>query len=233
MAAPKTTGESPNPTTPNPTTPTASTLSAAQVAAGAYELQPARQKPEDSFWGELEAQGGALIAHAQPDLDYRFLLASEYPADGRQLYEHRQALVNRGFEAISGPLYKGPARPEHVPGQSTAEVWARPRRFADEEFRVRLARSCLNETFAKIYHRRCVAEGAPQKRYLPEALEYAMLVHHDLLTDTRGIVRQPGRTRDIAAERRLITSLARVAPVHPHADRRDPVREAIAAAQKG
>ncbi len=207
-------------------------LTPAQLGAAAYEVTKPRVKPEDAIWARLDGEAASgQVVNADPALDYRFLDAASYAADGRRLYEDRQALVNRGFEPISGPLYKGPQRREFVPGVSTAELWCRPRRLADDEFRVLLARNCLSPSWAKIYYRRCVAEGAPERRYLPEGLEYAMLVHHDLLADSKRVLIKPGVPRDHARERLVITNLARTAPVHPYsATQADPVRDAIAAA---
>lgn len=208
-------------------------LTPAQLAAANFELQAPRAAPKDSLWASVEGDGGrASIRNAKAELDYRLLDTAQFPADGRQLYSERQKLVDKGYEPISGPLYKGPVRTEFV-GVATAELWARPIELENEAFRVRIARSCLSERFAQYYHRRCCAEDAPEKRWLPEAIEYAMLVHHGLLQDTKHLMSRPGEPRDHARERLVITNLARKVDVHPRGAAPDPVREAFANMGKG
>jgi hypothetical protein len=208
-------------------------LTPAQMAAAAYELQRPRVPANESIWSSVEGEGGRTnIRNANPDLDYRTLDTSLYPADGRQLYAERQKLTDRGYEPISGPLYKGAPRREFI-GVATVELWARPIELANEEFRVRIARSCLSEQYANYYWRRCCAEDAPEKRWLPEPLEYAMLVHHGLQPDTKALMTRPGVGRDLARERTIITNLARKVDVHPRGSAPDPVREAFASMGKG
>lgn len=202
----------------------ATEMTPAQLAAAAYELRPAASgKVEDGIWGSIGKEGGdGIVVNAEPGWDYRWLVATDYGPDGRALHAARQGLVDRGFEVISGPLYNGPPRREFVSGRSAVELWRRPQRLADEEWRALLAKSCLDERYASQYHRRCCAEGAPQTRYLPEALEYAMLVIHGLAKDTQRL--NPTREHVIA--------LARRAPVHPlgfgPGAKSDPLHEAFA-----
>ena len=208
-------------------------LTPAQLSAASFELQKPKTALADMLWAKVEGDGlRSKIRNAARELDYRILDTALFPGDGRALYSERQKLMNRGFEPISGPLYKGDARPEFV-DIATAELWARPRDLDDEEFRVRVARQCLSEWFANYYFRRCCAEDAPEKGWLPEALEYAMLVHHGLLDDTKHLMRRPGAERDLARERLIITNLARKVKVHPRGTAPDPVREAFAESLRG
>lgn len=210
-----------------------SDLTPAQLAAAQYELRRSSTPTNELIWSGVDAEGvRSAIRNADPSLDYRILDGAQYPPDGRKLFNERQALMDRGFEPISGPLYKGAPRREFVP-IGTAEMWARPIDVADEEFRVRIARSCLSLRYAEYYYRRCVAEEAPEKRFLPEALEYAMLVHHDLLDDTKRLMTRPGQNRDLERERGIIIALARQVKVRPRGATPDPIREAFANFSRG
>lgn len=200
----------------------------AALAAGAYELQKPRAAPKDAIWAKVDGDGSATqIRNADPTLDYRILDTAQYPPDGRALYAARQRLTDRGFDPISGLLYKGSPRREFV-GVPTAEIWARSIDLDDEEFLARLAKSCLSAQYANYYWRRCVAEGAPEKRWLPEPLEYAMLVHHGLQHDTKRLMTRPGAVPDVERERTIIINLVRKVKVHPRGSQPDPVREAFA-----
>lgn len=202
----------------------ASDLSPSQLAAAAYELRPpASGSVEDGIWGAVASdQGTGVVVGAEPGWDHRWLTPTDFGPDGRALHQARQGLVDRGFAAISGPCYSGPVRKEFVAGRPGVELWRRPSKIADEEWRALLAKSCLDERWASQYWRRCCSEGAPQTRYLPEALEYAMLVIHGLAKDVNRL--NPTREHVIA--------LARRAPVHPlgvgPGSKSDPLREAFA-----
>lgn len=198
-------------------------LAPSQLAAAAFDLRPASVAPEEAIWGAAGSdQVSGVVVNAEPGYDYRFLVATDYAPDGRALHQERQAFVDRGFVAVSGPCYSGPQRREFVSGRSAVEIWRRPQRIHDEEWRALLAKSCLDERWASQYWRRCCAEGAPQKRYLPEPLEYAMLVVHGLAKDTQRL--NPTREHIIA--------LARRATVHPlgfgPGSKPDPLRDAFA-----
>lgn len=210
-----------------------SDLTPAQLSAAQYELRKSSTPTNELIWSGVDGEGSrSAIRNANPDLDYRVIDTASFPPDGRKLYNERQALTDRGFEPISGPLYKGTPRREFVP-VGTAEVWARPIELADEEFRVRMARSCLSLRYAEYYYRRCVADEAPEKRFLPEALEYAMLVHHDLLDDSKRLMTRPGQNRDLERERGIIINLARQVKVRPRGSAPDPVREAFSTFSRG
>lgn len=205
----------------------ADNLTEAQRAAAQYELRAG--PPGSSRWDVLdEGASSDLVSGTEHGWDYRFLIGSAYPADGRALYEDRQRLAERKFVPVSGPLYKGPARREHVPSQPTAEVWRRPQAEADDDWRLELARSCLNRQFARAYFRRCVTHQVAT-RWLSEPLEYAMLVFHGLAKDTKGVFPIP---RSLAHERKVIINLARRTVVHPNADKPDTFKAAFAEAAK-
>lgn len=204
------------------------TLAPAQIAAQ-HELRVPVVEPAQQIWGEIGADGagpgGSLVVNADPNTDYRFLEPDTYPADGRALTAARQRYMDRGYQPITGPLYKGEPRREYVPGRSV-ELWARPIELAEEEWRADFCRRLLDERWVQIYWRRCCAEGAPERRWLPdlgavgEALEYAVLVVHGLQKDTKRLA----PTRD------NIVAFARRVPVHPRRTtaQTDPVRAAWA-----
>ncbi len=206
------------------------TLSPAQIAAQQHELRAPVVEPAQQIWGDIgtdgAALGGSLVVNGDPNSDYRFLEPDTYPADGRALTVARQRLMDRGYQAITGPLYKGEVvRREYVPGRSV-EIWARPIDLAEEEWRADFCKRLLDERWVQIYWRRCCAEGAPERRWLPdlgpvgEALEYAVLVVHGLAKDTKRL----------SPTREHIVSFARRVPVHPLRTKAqtDPVRAAWA-----
>lgn len=196
-------------------------ITPAQAAAAQFELRrPSKDRVAEGIWGNIgDGDVGGVVVNGNINEDYRFLVATDYPADGRALHQARQELADRGFEPISGPLYTGPTRREFVAGRAAVELWSRPKALADDEWRASLAKSCLSSTWAQMYWRRSCMEGAPQVRWLPEALEYATLVVHGLAKDTKNL--RPTREHIIA--------LARRAPVHPAGtSKSDPLRDAFA-----
>jgi hypothetical protein len=189
---------------------TDTSLSPAQLAAKRFSLEKPTIDPRDRAWAnstQVDVTQG--VANAVPGYDYRYLVTSQYPADGRELHDERQRLVTRGFEPITGPLADDPtAAREYVRDEPTAEIWRRPQEIADDEWRAQLARNVLSLSWAEHYHRRCILGTKPENRWLGVPLEEAMMAHHGLSTrpQDRG---QRGQLAD------RIRSLCRKFRVHP------------------
>lgn len=205
MASPKKNTEAVDPT---PETDTS--LSPAQLAAKRFALEKPTIDPRERAWSaSTEDETLQGIANAVAGYDYRYIVTSQYPADGRELHEERQRLVTRGFEAITGPLAEDPAAArEYVRDEPTAEIWRRVQEIADDEWRAQLARNCLSRPWAEHYNRRCILGDKPENRWLGKPLEEAMLAHHGLSKNPHDQA-----LRDRNADR--IRSLCRKFRVHP------------------
>lgn len=191
---------------------TDTSMSPAQLAARRFTLERPDVDPRERAWsqatGVTTRQG---VVNAEDGFDYRYLVTSQYPADGRELHAERQKLVSRGFEPITGPLAADPeAAREYVLDEPSAEVWRRVQDIADDEWRAELARRCLDKAFAEHYRRRCVMPGAPEDKWLPSPLADAMLVHHGL-EDRANLRGQAGKLAD------RIKAMCRKFRVHPGA----------------
>lgn len=189
---------------------TDTSLSPAQLAAKRFVLEKPTVDPRERAWSaatqDVASQG---VSNAVAGYDYRYLVTSQYPADGRELHDERQKLVTRGFEPITGPIADDPtAAREYVRDEPTAEIWRRPQEIADDEWRAQLARNVLTLSWAEHYHRRCILGTKPENRWLGVPLEEAMMAHHGLSTlpQHRG---QRGQLAD------RIRSLCRKFRVHP------------------
>lgn len=188
-------------------------LSPAQLAARRFVLEEPTISPSDRAWSlattEESVQGVIL---AQPGHDYRYLITSQYPADGRELHNARQKLMSRGFVAVTGPIAADPyAAREYVRDEPTAEIWRRPIDIANDEWRAGLARNILSVSFAEHYQRRCILGTKPENRWLGVALEEAMFAHH-------GLSQRPQDKGQAGQLADRIKSLCRKFRVHPGVD---------------
>lgn len=199
-------------TTDVSTAETDTSLSPAQLAAKRFALERPTVDPRERAWSQAtEDRGKNGIVNADPGYDYRYLVTSQYPADGRELHADRQRLLSRGYEPVTGPLAESAetAR-EYVRDEPSAEVWRRPQDIADDEWRANLARRLLDRTWVEHYRRRCVMPNHPEVSWLPRDLVDVILVHHGL--ESRPHLRgQAGQL----AER--IKSMCRKFRVHPGA----------------
>lgn len=177
--------------------------------AMALPIQPAPQNIEELAWGSLgDEDTGSLVVGAERGWVYGWIRPADYPNDGRELRDVRQRLVTRGWEPVTGPLYKGPPRVEYVPGRPDLEVWRMAQARWDNEWRVDMARQVLDSRSAERYWRHHVKENAAARGRggLPKNVEDAMLAYHKLVVF-------PGRPNPPTREQ-LITMVRRM-PVHP------------------
>lgn len=167
-------------------------------------IQPAPDNLLDKAWEELDGDSGpADIIGAEPGWRYTTIRPADYPVDGREVHAIRQRLTTRGYEPVSGPLYKGPPRPEYVAGRPDLELWRMPQALADNEWRIEMARTVLDPRAASRYWRHSIKGG--RRGGLPKNIEDGMLAFHGLIT-------LPGRN---PPTREQLVAMVRRMRVHP------------------
>lgn len=179
--------------------------------AGASATAPVKEAvkveepaPEDRAWGLLDREeAGVLVVGEEPGYRYTWIRPADYPPDGREVQAIRSRMQSRGWEAVSGPLYTGPARHEYVPGRPDLEIWRMPQARWDNEWRVDMARQVLDRRSAERYWRH---KKGGQVGGLPKHIEDAMFAFH-------GLVHYPGRPNPPSRDQ--LIAMVRRMPVHP------------------
>lgn len=144
------------------------------------------------------------IANAEDGYQYIYTPAKDYAGAPAALVDWRLKMRARGFEPITGPEYRGSARPEYHASEPSAEIWRRPSHLRDDEWRAQLAALCLDNRHFAYYHKRHPGESP----WLTTRLRDAMYERHGLKGDGKG----PRNTPEIRA---TIINLCRRMKVHP------------------
>lgn len=191
MAAPRTIEATP--VNPDPIATSAATEATA-LAAESYS-------PFDKLEKQLVPGD---IANTEDGFQYIYTPTRDYVGQGPALADWRLKMKARGFKPVNGPEYRGAQRPEYHVSEPSAEIWRRPAKLRDDEWRAQLAWLCLENRYFAEYHKR--HPGALP--WLPQALRDAIYERFNLKGDGKGEVNTPEL-------RARIISLCRRMKVHP------------------